>query len=128
MKKELELELVKKYPKLFQEYNKPPQQSCMAFGCECGNGWYNILNELFEALSKYDDIILAQVKEKFGGLRVYIHGAPVDVSKEVHKLIDNAEEKSFTVCEMCGKEGTLRGDGWMVTLCESCNEKRENGK
>ncbi len=100
----------------------------MAFGCECGNGWYNILDELFDALSKYDDIILAQVKEKFGGLRVYLDGVPKDAVGEVYKLIDNAEVKSYTVCEACGKNGTLYDDGWMITLCSECNEKRNKGR
>lgn len=118
-----ELELVKKYPKLFEYYGVSPQESCMAFGCECGEGWYNILDELFEKLSEYDGIILAQVKEKFGGLRVYINGAPSGVSDEVYNLIDGAEDKSYTICESCGAEGKLYDDGWMRTHCAACEEE-----
>ena len=52
MKKELEMKLVEKYPKLFKHYGKSPQETCMAWGCEHGDGWYNILDELCEKLSQ----------------------------------------------------------------------------
>jgi hypothetical protein len=44
MRQELEEKLYKKYPKLFKEVGLPPTQSCMAFGIECSDGWYHILD------------------------------------------------------------------------------------
>lgn len=44
MKKELELELVKKYPKLFKGYGGDPRKTCLSWGCECGDGWYNLID------------------------------------------------------------------------------------
>jgi hypothetical protein len=58
---------------------------------------------------------VCQVKEKFGGLRFYIN----ESSDEVFKRIGEAEEKSYTVCEVTGGLGKLRRDiGWIRTLSD----------
>ena len=46
MKQELEEQLYKKYPKLFAEAGLSPTQSCMAFGIECADGWFSILQRM----------------------------------------------------------------------------------
>jgi ribosomal protein S27E len=46
MKDELDAELCKKYPKIFQKRNAPPSQSCMHWGIAVGDGWYNIIDQL----------------------------------------------------------------------------------
>lgn len=125
MEKELELKLVEKYPRLFRDYNKSPRETLMCWGCECGNGWYKILAELFEQLSKYGDIVLVQVKEKFGTLRVYYMGGIDENHEEIEKLIDEAEGKSAITCEMCGGEGKLTGEGWLITLCNECSRRNK---
>jgi len=76
MKKELELKLVKKYPVIFKDYNGDMRQTCMCWGFECGDGWYNLINELCETVTtlisnKNIKVVAVQVKEKFGGLRFY---------------------------------------------------------
>jgi hypothetical protein len=115
MQDELEHKLIIKYPKLFKGMTKPLTHSLMAFGIECGDGWYNILDKLFEKLNNYD-IELMQVKEKFGGLRIYLSGATTD---EVYDLVEKAEEESFKICEMCGKSGkNLTINSWIYTVCE----------
>lgn len=115
MDEKLEHKLIIKYPKLFKGIAKPLTQNLMGFGIECGDGWFDILDELFLELSKYEGIELMQVKEKFGGLRVYINGG----SDEVYNLIDKAEEKSFKICEMCGKPGKNQEiNYWIYTVCE----------
>lgn len=85
---------------------------------ECGDGWFQLIWDLCEAIEPLAPAAFAavQVKEKFGGLRFYA-GA---VSKEVYKLIDGAEEKSFTICEQCGETGKVRYGGWVRTLCDGC--------
>lgn len=55
MKDELDNQLVAKYPELFVNKNKSPMETLICFGCECGDGWYSILDYLFgylTALSK----------------------------------------------------------------------------
>jgi len=76
MKKELELKLVEKYPIIFSQYGGDMRQTCMHWGMTCGDGWYNLINDLCKNITtvignKNIKIIAAQVKEKFGGLRFY---------------------------------------------------------
>ena len=123
MKAELQEKLFKKYPTLFElrksEYNIRTLIP-IVFGLEVGDGWYDLLDELFGKMVELDDSVkLTQVKEKFGALRVYIGGSV----NEMFDLIDEYEEKSSHICDLCGKEGKLGGDGWLRTLCEDCINK-----
>ena len=129
MKPELQKQLVEKYPKIFGEVGSTPQQSCMAFGIECGDGWYWLIDQLCKELQFNIDkngqaqIVAAQVKEKFGGLRFYIGSG----SDEQFAAIHLAETMSYTICELCGTtEGVGQTEGWISSLCEKC--AKENGK
>ena len=78
MDKKLELKLVKKYPSLYRDYNGDMKYTCMYWGFSCGNGWFNIIDNLSKQITdlekKYKIKVIAdQVKEKFGGLRFYYH-------------------------------------------------------
>ena len=86
-----------------------------------GNGWFKIIYDLVHDirvndLKKGDWITkVTQIKEKFGGLRFYVTGT----SDKNWKLIHNAEQKSYGVCEESGSEvevGTWN-DGWIRTIC-----------
>ena len=46
MRKELDERLCKKYPKIFRQRHRPMTETCMCWGFECGDGWYNIINAL----------------------------------------------------------------------------------
>jgi len=46
MKKELDEALCKKYPEIFCDRNKSPQETLMCFGFECGDGWYYLIASL----------------------------------------------------------------------------------
>jgi len=35
--------------------------------------------------------------------------------------IDQAERDSYKICEVCGRPGEARGNGWIKTTCELCN-------
>jgi len=58
-----------------------------------------------------------QIKEKFGGLRFYTKGYG---SKEIRNIICEAENKSYTICESCGRPGKLNKKDWWVTVCKFC--------
>lgn len=51
MKKELQEKLFKQYPGLFIQKDWTPQQTCMCWGITCGDGWYNIINNLCHLIS-----------------------------------------------------------------------------
>lgn len=89
-----------------------------------GEGWHPIVESLIEDLFKLGwNGQLAQIKEKFGGLRFYINGG----SEEIFDRINKAEDESFKTCERCGLpgKGGYWGYGyWITTLCEECGKKR----
>jgi len=78
MKEELEKLLVKTYPSLYRDYGGDMRRTCMHWGFACGDGWFDIINNLSReitvlAITNNIDVIADQVKEKFGGLRFYYH-------------------------------------------------------
>ena len=125
MDEKLEQQLFEKYPTIFPGgRNVDPKQSLICFGLEVGDGWFKLIDKLCEDILKCDGgdkVVCVQLKEKFGGIRFYINGAP----EEVHDLIMKAERDSFKICETCGEKGKLDEiKGWMVTICEKCKDKR----
>lgn len=93
------------------------------WGFEVGEGWFDLISELLVNIKKQKlnkQFKIVQIKEKFGGLRVYVrHGR-----EEVFNLIDEAEKKSYEICETCGKPGKLRLDSWHKVSCDKCHKKR----
>lgn len=125
-------ELCTKYPNLYRDRHASKQTTCMCWGFSCGDGWFELIDELSATLEaeivklKEQGVpveelpVAAQIKEKFGQLRCYMDYA----TEEMYDLIDKAEAKSYTICEACGAEGKLRSGDWMRTLCDACEEKR----
>lgn len=147
MKEELQLELVKKYPKILKDFRGDPMHTCMAFGLETGSGWFKLLDECMEKLQYFCDlcskdgrevqVVADQVKEKYGGLRFYVsvYEANDIENKIVDDIISEAERKADNTCEETGESGTLcKRGGWFKTLCRTearkqgyvaCNEETE---
>lgn len=92
------------------------------FGFECGPGWFQILNTL-GAVLEAAGITAVQVKEKFGGLRVYTAGT----TPEATAAIRAAEAASETTCELCGVPGVnVVANYWMSTRCTGCRPGGSN--
>ena len=97
-----------------------------------GIGWYNLIYTLTNCIDRRLEhlnkdggnrkVVIAQIKEKFGGLRYYADG---DVDEQMDGMIDFAEALSYTICEECGAPGKLRSGGWMRTLCDKHEEERQ---
>ena len=130
MKSELEHELVTAYPELFAATELPPTESLMCFGCECGDGWYGLINATSELISLHMNkvrqenpdakFVWAQIKEKFGGLRLYHDGYS---DEYIFGVLSMAAEMALVTCEVCGNPGKQRSGGWIVTQCDSCCKK-----
>ena len=120
MKEELEMVLVKKYPELYKDYGGDLTKTCMTWGFECGDGWYDLLDKLSEELLPFEGVVTSQVKAKFGGLRFYIDGTTNENDKQVYEIIDKYEDLSYKTCEKCGQPGKVRNTGWVRTLCDDC--------
>lgn len=107
---------------------------------EFSSGWDALIARLDGKLAALvPDYKLAQVKEKFGGLRYYYYYSCdcegvndcEDVNdadrKRFRELVSQAEAESFTICEVCGETGRLMNRGyWVRTLCDTCG-KPEDG-
>jgi hypothetical protein len=61
-------------------------------------------------------VVVTQVKEKFGTLRFYYNGG----NDYVDGMVRMAESMSGCTCEQCGAPGTQIGSGWISTRCEGC--------
>lgn len=120
MKKELDDSLCAKYPEIFADRHKSMQETCMCWGFECGDGWYDLIDNLCSLIqnhiewSKCPQVVAEQVKEKFGGLRFYYRGGDDFVSGAVSM----ADMLSYTICDVCGNKGTRNEEGWISTRCE----------
>ena len=137
--------LYEKYPNLFENRLKSPRESCMSFGVECGLGWYDIISnvcwkikqheenkewnrkylekndpERLASLPEYFPVKFDQVKEKYGGLRLYFSGG----DEYVEGLVSMAEAMSYMICEVCGNKGEPNKGGWISTLCMDCRSKQ----
>ena len=132
MRQELDKLLCEKYPKMMVNRNLPMTETCMCWGFDCGDGWYNILNQLMGNIQHHIDwknrngevvpqVTLDQVKEKFGTLRFYYTGG----DEYIHGMVAMAEAMSGVTCEGCGNVGERKGGGWVHTYCEPCETKRE---
>jgi hypothetical protein len=120
---QLEQALVRDFPALFRDYGCAPQQSCMAFGCDVGDGWEPLIRRACEQLAALGipSITLSQVKEKWGCLVIYTSH---DGDDRVYEITRAAEDASETVCEQCGQPGTLKMTGWYRATCDTCEAKR----
>lgn len=83
-------------------------------GIECGNGWNNILTELFQEIADSNppsDFVVIRVFSKLDELRVHTKGG----NNTTRFAIDNAVEKSSEICEECGNNKDLQ-------QCNKCND------
>ena len=132
MKLELDQLLCEKYPKMMVNRNKNMQETCMCWGFECGDGWFNILDQLMGNIQHHIDwknrkeeviaqVTLDQVKEKFGTLRFYYSGG----DDAIDGMVRMAESMSGVTCEECSAPAQTHGPGWIRTICKPCETKRE---
>jgi hypothetical protein len=124
MNEKLDEQLCQRYPKMMVNREKSMMETCMCWGFECGDGWFNILDQLMGNIqhhidwkNKNDEVVhqvtLDQVKEKFGTLRFYYTGG----DDYIDGMVTMAESMSGVTCEECGLPGTQTQGGWIKTAC-----------
>lgn len=126
---------------------------------EIGSGWFDDMYEgwgdiIHKGLTEIDavlrdedacaKIVIAQVKEKFGGLRMYVDLIYDDVYlasedeetirrgqrwvKRLFDTIHRMENETETVCCWCGtKENLAWRRGWIHLSCDACEAKHAHG-
>jgi hypothetical protein len=138
MKELFVTELYDAYPSLFSlKDNK--NEPIGAYSIECGDGWFDIISSLCFMIAQqerniegnnkyrikqgqepveYEPFRFTQIKEKFGGLRVYYYGG----NEYTRGLVGMAESWSYNTCEKCGEKGKPDKKGWIMTLCDNCKK------
>ena len=118
-----------------------------AYGGVCtGPGWWPIIRSLCSIIDNHiknvehsrkwhiengedekfwpelvEQVTVAQIKEKFGGLRFYYDGGDEFIRGAVHM----AEYIADQTCEECGAPGKRRSGGWIRTLCDVHEAERQ---
>lgn len=113
LKTELKNKLCSDYPELFQP----------RYGIDIDDGWFDLINELCgKIVALHPNIHMGYMKEKYGTLRLDVRcegSVPEAIRNQAYKLEMEYEEKSGSICEICGERGMLRGGSWLRTLCDS---------
>jgi hypothetical protein len=104
-------------------------------GFACGEGWWPILENLCSNIQHHinwknkesevvPQVTVAQIKEKFGGLRFYYDGG----DERIRGMVQMAESWADRSCEECGAPGQRRDGGWIKTLCDHHEAERQQRK
>ena len=104
-------------------------------GFAISEGWWNIVDVLMQEIQHHIDwknnnnddieqVVVEQIKEKFGGLRFYYQGGDEYISG----LVTMAELWACHTCETCGQKGQRRSGGWVRTLCDEHEEEYQKQK
>ena len=102
MKQELDKLLCEKYPKMMVNRNKDMKETCMCWGFECGDGWFNILNQL---MSQIQHRIDWKEKQRAGAIKYNEMAAQAkagnfDLFEETMKALPNDEYKEKRLAEI----------------------------
>lgn len=118
--------LESKYPKMFSHpYG----------GVAVGPGWWPIIEVLCANIQSHIDwwntnrgdrlivpqVVVEQIKEKYGGLRFYYQGGDDQISG----MVRMAEAWAYRSCEDCGAPGKSRSGGWVKVLCDQHEQERQ---
>jgi len=105
-----------------KDYQKPEIKEVPfpVLSCSVGNGWMSLVVKCLFDLAKLNlspDFSILQIKEKWGGLRIYTSY----VTEEIEDVIQKYEILAEDTCEGCGAPGQLeRVGGWWSVYCEKC--------
>lgn len=105
----------------FDDYVKQQFPSLCAnvyCGVSVASGWHPLVCKALESLKRVSpDSKVVQIKEKFGGLRLYVD----DATEQGRAVIRSAEWASWLICEKCGTTVGVTTEGkWLKTLCLDC--------
>ncbi len=126
MNKEKTDKLFGDFPNLYRGRFLPKTENLMSYGFAIGGGWFDLVHEMSSKITELDpDCLMIQMKEKFGGLRVYCDTKV----PEVLEIISEYEALSYKTCEFCGTTidvGSRSHNGWLKTLCNECSALRQS--
>lgn len=136
MNEKLEQKLFDKFPKIFQKKDLDMSMTCMCWGIDTPDSWYNIIQKLCEKLqwdtdnNNYPQVVAEQVKEKFGTLRFYYGLDNIQKLSEerlthnegyIEGVVSVYEDITSGICSECGSNKDVTSTrGWVRYLCGDC--------
>jgi hypothetical protein len=102
MKQELDKLLCEKYPKMMVNRNKNMQETCMCWGFECGDGWFNILDQLMGSIQHHIDWKEKQRKWAidYNEMAAQAKAGNFELFEETMKSLPNDEYKEKRLAEI----------------------------
>lgn len=153
MKLELQAELFRRYPKFFRKpgmrlffpntgdaYLHDATAPIDGRDIECGDGWFEIVDRLNSACEKEIEALnrqgvvkegwprVAQIKEKLGTLRYYVHGPLSDGLLEQINREHSDDGDSAHTCERCCAARSARDGSLLNTYCDNCDVELDAGR
>jgi len=127
LKEELSERILERFP-WTSEYNKSAAKHRMP-AYLIGDGWFKLVwsmleefEQVFEQKDAKVDIEYVKIKEKYGGLRMYVISSFPEV---IRSILTKYEERSYEICSECGNNGSLHYQGdWLNTLCNFCTKEQ----
>ena len=119
----------------------PRQFDCDSMGWAWPDGWNFLVDKMCRLVEEGGrDLRWHQIKEKFGGLRLYFHDQPMRIDwrfpdgvrtfyggdwdrslDAVLTALLELEQESMKTCCRCGSPGGRHVfDGWVLTVCPAC--------
>ena len=102
MRQKLDKLLCEKYPKMMVNRNKDMKETCMCWGFECGDGWFNILDQLMGNIQHHIDW---KEKQRAGAIKynemaTQAKAGNFDLFEETMKALPNDEFKEKRLGEI----------------------------
>ena len=105
----------------FTMYDDIPKGWRLAFGEDLLK---SIRDTLIKDKVSLNALWFAQVKEKYGSLRIYIAGdIPYATYEKVNRIIDDYSHISEYCCIICGQPDVGSMSGWITPICKKCWNK-----
>ena len=115
---------------LYKKYNKVLTGPLYP---EVSDGWgllvEDFLQEMQLAAACFADgsVVVSDIKEKFGGMRIYVeYHLPDEQIVELEHIVSKYEKLSSRTCSVCGDEDHKmhkRRGYWEEIVCEACYDK-----
>ena len=155
MNAELQKKICDLSPVFFRQKDMDMSQTCMCWGIECGDGWYEPIKSLAMKAAGLNQMLAplnmcveaSQIKSKFAEFRCYwnmnvldsrndypLTDEQQDLVDTVNHLMDDAvescERECSQTCEICGKKASVGEEvitcgSWLTVKCLDCAQKKQ---
>lgn len=153
MNKALEEQIYAIDPVFFRQKDLDMTQTCMCWGIECGDGWFEPIKKFVECVALLNKmcqpfgvaIVADQIKSKWADFTCYWNIVPLDEDSNssnendrqidcIYHLMDAAvaqcEDECSHTCELCGKHSIFEDEvfacgSWLTVKCLDCAQERQ---